>query len=142
MTEASEVCQTSPEAGSNAPSPDQNFVRRVLIVIGLVVLTAVILGFLWYGSDVILLIFAGFLLAIFLRSLSEILTKYTRLSDSWALCAGQIRRRILPIKNVGFDRITVVNRSLRHGIIGHLRRDVCRTHVASPETSAAIALSG
>ncbi|MDQ3323494.1 MAG: AI-2E family transporter [Acidobacteriota bacterium] len=85
MTEASDVYPKSPETGDNFRSPNQNFVRRVLIVIGLVALSALILGLLWYGAEVILLVFAGFLLAVFLRSLSELLGKYTPLSENWAL---------------------------------------------------------
>ncbi len=39
----------------------------------------------WQGAEVILLIFAGFLLASFLRSLSGFLSKYAPLSETWAL---------------------------------------------------------
>ncbi len=82
MTETNPKLQ---EPIDNSRPPRQNFVRRVLIVIGLVVLSALILGLLWQGAEVILLVFAGFLLAIFLRSLSGLLSKYTLLSETWSV---------------------------------------------------------
>jgi len=51
----------------------------------LVALSALIFGLLWSGAEVILLVFAGFLLAVFLRSLSDLLSEYTPLSENWAL---------------------------------------------------------
>ncbi len=77
----SETQETKVDSRPTRPA----FVRRVLIVIGIVVLTALILGLVWQGAEVILLIFAGFLLAIFLRSLSGFLNKYAPLSETWAL---------------------------------------------------------
>jgi len=84
MTESPNMNPIS-ESDDNSRSPNLNFIRRVLIVIGLVVLSALILGLLWYGAEVILLVFAGFLFAVFLRSLSDLLSKYTPLSENWAL---------------------------------------------------------
>ncbi len=77
----SETQETKVDSRPTRPA----FVRRVLIVIGIVVLTALILGLVWQGAEVILLIFAGFLLAIFLRSLSGFLSNYAPLSETWAL---------------------------------------------------------
>jgi len=85
MTETTETYPKPQEPIDNSRPTRQNFVRRVLIVIGLVVLSALILGLLWQGAEVILLVFAGFLLAIFLRSLSGLLSKYTLLSETWSV---------------------------------------------------------
>lgn len=65
--------------------PTRNFICRVLAVIGLVVLSVMILGLLWFGAEIVLLVFAGFLLAIFLRSLGNFLSHHTTLSENWAL---------------------------------------------------------
>ena len=83
-----EIPETHPETQEttvDSRPTRQDFVRRVLIVIGIVVLSALILGLVWQGAEVILLIFAGFLLAIFLRSLSGFLSKYAPLTETWAL---------------------------------------------------------
>lgn len=61
------------------------FTQRVLMTVGIVT-AAVIAGFLlWYGAQVVLLIFTGLLLAVLLRSLSVWLRDHTPLSDGWAL---------------------------------------------------------
>ncbi len=62
MTEASDVYPKSLESDGNSRLPNRNFVRRVLIIIGLVGLSALILSILWLGAEIVLLIFAGFLL--------------------------------------------------------------------------------
>ena len=85
MTETTETNPKLQEPIDNSRPTRPNFVRRVLIVIGLVLLSALILGLLWQGAEVILLVFAGFLLAIFLRSLSGLLSKYTPLSETWSV---------------------------------------------------------
>ena len=63
--------------------PDQTFAGRVLITIGLVVFTMVLLLLLYFTFDVILLIFAAVLLAIFLRGLAELLGRIVHLSEGW-----------------------------------------------------------
>jgi predicted PurR-regulated permease PerM len=63
--------------------PDQTFVGRVLFTTGLVVLTLGLLVLLYYTFDVILLVFAAALLAIFLHGLAEILGRFFRFSEGW-----------------------------------------------------------
>lgn len=46
---------------------------------------AICLFILWQGAEVFLLVFAGLLLAVFLRSLSDTLSNHTPLSENWAL---------------------------------------------------------
>ncbi len=73
------------ELYDNSRSPNHNFIRRVLIVIGLIALSVIFFGLLWYGAEIILLVFAGLLLAIFLRSLGDFLNSHTPLSETWSL---------------------------------------------------------
>jgi predicted PurR-regulated permease PerM len=63
----------------------QTFTQKILIALGIfavLTLTGIVL---WQGIEVFLLIFAGLLLAIFLRSLSDFLSKHTPLSENLAL---------------------------------------------------------
>ena len=74
----------SPEALkplSIARAPHRDFIQKLLIV----VLFALVLVILWQGAEVLLLVFAGLLLAVFLRGLSDFLSRHTPLSDGWAL---------------------------------------------------------
>lgn len=52
---------------------------------GVITVVGLLLLLLWYGSNVLLLVFAGLLLAVFLRSLSDWVSRHTPLSDGWAL---------------------------------------------------------
>ena len=62
---------------------DQTFAGRVLITIGFAVLTLLVLALLYFTFDVILLIFAASLLAIFLRGLAEILGHFVKIGEGW-----------------------------------------------------------
>jgi len=76
--------QTTQEHSSppnDARSPHRDFIQKILIV----VLFALILIVLWQGAEIVLLVFAGLLLAIFLRSLSGFIKRYTPLSENWSL---------------------------------------------------------
>jgi hypothetical protein len=57
------------------------FLSRVLIVVGVVAFVVVLLLLLWVAAEVVWLLFAGLLLAVFLRALSKPLTRYLRLPD-------------------------------------------------------------
>jgi predicted PurR-regulated permease PerM len=61
------------------------FTYRVLITVGIVATVVLLFLFFWFVVDVLLLVFAGVLLAVFLRSLSDWLAKHTPLSGGWAL---------------------------------------------------------
>jgi predicted PurR-regulated permease PerM len=65
-----------------ARSDDWVFVRRVAIALGLAIVAVLILALIYFTFDVILLIFAGVLLAIVLRGLADILGRYIRVRDS------------------------------------------------------------
>ena len=65
------------------PRLDQTFAGRVLITIGFVVLVLLLLALLYFVFDVVLLIFAAALLAIFLRGLAGMLGKFIKVSEGW-----------------------------------------------------------
>lgn len=73
---------------NNSTDRDSGFTgfrRRVLFVAGTVVFVVLILALLWLAGNVFLLIFAGILLAVFLRSISDWISNHSFLSDGWAL---------------------------------------------------------
>jgi predicted PurR-regulated permease PerM len=55
------------------------------VVIGLVMAATIMLVFLWYAVDVLLLLFAAILLGVFLRGLSDWVSRRSRLTEGWAL---------------------------------------------------------
>jgi predicted PurR-regulated permease PerM len=63
------------------PFKDADFVRRVLIVIGLGVLTLLV----WQLSYVVLLAFGAVLVAVILRAFADVLCRWTPLPERWAL---------------------------------------------------------
>ncbi len=65
--------------------PDKPFVHKLLLAVGIVVLTIFLLGVLYFTFDVLLLIFAAALLAIFLRGLADIVSRYINISEGWSV---------------------------------------------------------
>ncbi len=65
------------------PTPDSNrrFIRRVLITAAVLTAALSLIAFIYYAFDVLLLFFAGVLLAIFLRGLADLTRRYTKLSE-------------------------------------------------------------
>jgi predicted PurR-regulated permease PerM len=57
----------------------REFIRRVWIVISCLLGTAIVLLLAWFGADILLLLFTGILLAIFLRTLSNWVQAQTKL---------------------------------------------------------------
>lgn len=62
-----------------------SFLRRTLIVVAVVAVAIILLGLLWQALDLVLLIFGGVLLAVFLRALSNGLKQVTHLPDNVSL---------------------------------------------------------
>jgi predicted PurR-regulated permease PerM len=62
-----------------------SFTRRVLVTAAIVTGIILLLFLLWYAADVLLLIFGSILVAVFLVSLSTVLSRYTPLSPGWSL---------------------------------------------------------
>ena len=76
----SSVVRTPP-----GPPEEKGLVHRALIVISIAVAIVVLLVLLWYIADVLLLAFAGVLLAILLRTPADWLSGNTPLSPGWSL---------------------------------------------------------
>lgn len=70
---------------SARPATQQGFVRRVLTVFGVALGIGLLLWLVWVSFDVLLLFFAGLLLAIFLRGTSDRLSRVTKLPPGWSL---------------------------------------------------------
>lgn len=68
-----------------AKDTQRQFTRRVLIVVGIVLALGILLLFLWSAADILLLVFAGVLLATVLRGFSNMLSEHTPISPGWAL---------------------------------------------------------
>ncbi len=81
MAEIVQTHHISQESANEPRTSHRNFIQKILIIL----VFAFILVVSWQGAEVILLVFAGFLLAVFFRSLSETLSKYTPLPHSLAL---------------------------------------------------------
>ncbi|MCA1590333.1 MAG: AI-2E family transporter [Acidobacteria bacterium] len=62
---------------------EKAFTERVLIVIGASCLAFLLILLLYYTFDVILLIFAGVLLAIFFRGLAGLLGRFLKIGEGW-----------------------------------------------------------
>ncbi len=75
---------------STGPSPRPfgeltDFASRVLLAVGILVLVVLTVTVLWYGTDVLLVVFAGALLAVLIRTPVDWLVEHTRLSERWSL---------------------------------------------------------
>jgi predicted PurR-regulated permease PerM len=82
-------CQTaereSMPAQTKAGEPTEAFRRRILVGALIVIALIVLLYFLWQAVYVLLLIFAGVLLAVLLRSMARGVSRLTRLPVGWSL---------------------------------------------------------
>src|SRR6267142_6573200 len=63
------------------PSSEGQFVRRVLIVAGVVALAALV----WALSEIFLLVFGSVLLAVILRFIAEVFAAHTGMRRNWSL---------------------------------------------------------
>jgi predicted PurR-regulated permease PerM len=63
--------------------PLKTFANRVLLAVGLTFLTVLVLLFIYFVFDVLLLFFAAVLVAIFLRGLSNLLGRVVKIGDTW-----------------------------------------------------------
>lgn len=64
---------------------ERTFAQKVLIVIGIVVLTIMLIALLYYTIDILLLIFSGVLIAIFLRGLAVPLASRFKIPEGLAV---------------------------------------------------------
>jgi len=65
------------------PKLERTFVERVLITAVVVIFAILVLLLLYYTFDIVLLIFASVLLAIFLRGLADIAGRYVKIGEGW-----------------------------------------------------------
>ncbi|MGQ0540377.1 MAG: AI-2E family transporter [Blastocatellia bacterium] len=65
------------------PTHGKSFTERVLIAVAIVVIAALSLVLIYFTFDILLLIFAAALLAIFLRGLADILRRWLPIGESW-----------------------------------------------------------
>ena len=63
------------------PNSNQKFVRRVSITVAIVIAALLFVLLIYYAIDIILLLFAAVLIAIFLRGLGDLIRRYTNLSE-------------------------------------------------------------
>ena len=75
----------SPQTPSSMDAEESSFVRRMLMMVATVSAVVLLLVLLWYAIDVLLLVFAGILLAVLLDGLSERLSQHTPLMRGWSL---------------------------------------------------------
>lgn len=100
---------------------ERTYVERVLIVIGLVILTILLLTLVYYVFDVILLIFAAILLAIFIRGLASLLGKVLKVSEGWRVLAVSLVFVLVIVTAVALLSPSVAEQ------IGHLRDELPRS---------------
>lgn len=63
---------------------DHPFSQRILTTVGIVTTAVLALLFCWYVAEVLLLIFAGILLAVLLHGSAKLLSVYTPIPEPWA----------------------------------------------------------
>ena len=63
----------------------QEYVRRVLIAVGVTVGAVGLLLLFWHLLDMLLLIFSGILMAVLLRAPALLLARHTPLPDTWSV---------------------------------------------------------
>jgi len=70
---------------SQRPARDGAFIRRVIVAVSITLLSLALAMLLWYGVRVLLVAFAGVLLAVLLRSIAMGVSRVTGLSPGWSL---------------------------------------------------------
>jgi predicted PurR-regulated permease PerM len=70
---------------SDAPRSHDAWRQRMFLTVATVAALVLVLLFLWYAVQVLLIVFAGILLAVVLRSLADLLSEYTGIGRGWAL---------------------------------------------------------
>ena len=86
-TTANAENRLTPNANQNYDSPNRSSLHGFLMRVGIITAIVLILLLMWYAVNVLLLIFAGILLAVFLRGLSDAVSRFTGLPPGWSLAA-------------------------------------------------------
>lgn len=87
MTQPSRPVPGAPARDQDHALQRSHFARRALTVIVLVTVVVLAVAFAWYAIEVLLVVFTGILLAVFLGGLSDWVSAHTPLSRGWALGA-------------------------------------------------------
>lgn len=61
------------------------FIGQVLIAVGIIVMAVLLILLIYNTFDIVLLVFAAVLFAIFLRGLADLLSRYVKISEGWAV---------------------------------------------------------
>ncbi len=69
----------------NKTEVESSFVKKVLVVTGVVVLTVLTATLLYFTLDVLLLLFSAILIAVFLRSLAMPISRRLKLDETWSV---------------------------------------------------------
>jgi len=64
------------------------FLHRGIAILGIALAGVLVVTLFWLAVDVFLVVFAGILLAVFLRALGDFVAKHTPLSEGWGLGLG------------------------------------------------------
>lgn len=72
-------------SGTTPPGGATSLTRRTLTVTGVVLIAVLLVLVLWRALEVLLLMFAAVLVAVLLRFLSGVVSRRTRLSETWSL---------------------------------------------------------
>jgi predicted PurR-regulated permease PerM len=85
MDQGSSSPRSGASAGDHLFNLDGRQVRRIWVLFFLLVLFVLFLGFLWQGINVLLILFAGALIAVALRFLSDTISQFTPIPPLWSL---------------------------------------------------------
>lgn len=90
--------------------------QRTAVVCAVVSLFGFAVWGLVFGADVLLVIFAGFLFAVFLRALSEVVERYTGLGKTWSLVVVVLGLTVLAVASGWFlvPKLVSQIQDLRH----------------------------
>jgi predicted PurR-regulated permease PerM len=94
-----------------APRAELTYTQKVLIAVTISVAALLLTAFVYYAADIIVLIFAGLLLAVFLSAPSELLAKYARISRTYALLIVLFSLMIIVIGGSYFMGYTIYKQS-------------------------------
>jgi predicted PurR-regulated permease PerM len=103
------------------------FTRKVLITVGLVCLTLLFLLLLFFAFDVLMLVFAAALMAVFLRGLADFLRRYVNISEGFAVLI--VSALLLGLLSGG---IALLAPDVAEQM-AHLRRELPRSAAAAAE---------